>query len=141
MKASPFRRREPIDPAGQADLVRLSPPPGDPELPLERHLLLKEHLLSEIQREVQPSVRETGSSFGPESASVRASHRPRRRFLVPVGALTAAAALAVTLYLLLIWMPEMTAVIHAFDYKPSLTKLGQERQQKTLQGRHVSRRA
>jgi hypothetical protein len=58
-------------------------------------------------------------------------------WLLPLAALARgrglrAAALALTLYLFLIWMPEMTAVIHAFDYKPSLTRLGQERQQKTL---------
>ncbi|HEY5198963.1 MAG TPA: hypothetical protein VIJ51_18230 [Solirubrobacteraceae bacterium] len=58
-------------------------------------------------------------------------------WLLPLAALARGrglrvAALAVSLYLLLIWMPNMTAVIHAFDYKPSLTKLGQERQQKTL---------
>jgi alpha-1,6-mannosyltransferase len=43
-----------------------------------------------------------------------------------------ATALLISLYLLLIWMPNMTSVIHAIGYKPSLTKLGQERQQKTL---------
>jgi hypothetical protein len=42
------------------------------------------------------------------------------------------AALVVSVYLLVIWMPNMTAVIHALHYKPSLTRLGQERQQKTL---------
>ena len=42
------------------------------------------------------------------------------------------AAVLVSVYLLVIWMPNMTDVIHAFDYKPSLTTLGQQRQQKTL---------
>jgi len=42
------------------------------------------------------------------------------------------AALAISAYLLVIWMPNMTDVIHSLGYKPSLTLLGQERQQKTL---------
>jgi hypothetical protein len=58
-------------------------------------------------------------------------------WLLPLAALARGrgvrvAALAVSLYLLLIWVPNMTDVIHAIGYKPSLTRLGQERQQKTL---------
>jgi hypothetical protein len=58
-------------------------------------------------------------------------------WLLPLAALARGrglriAALAISLYLLLIWMPNMTDVIHALGYKPSLTRLGQERQQKTL---------
>jgi hypothetical protein len=58
-------------------------------------------------------------------------------WLLPLAALARgrglrAAALVLSLYLLLIWMPNMTDVIHALGYKPSLTRLGQERQQKTL---------
>jgi hypothetical protein len=58
-------------------------------------------------------------------------------WLLPLAALARGrslrvAALLVSVYLLLIWMPNMTDVIHALNYKPSLTRQGQERQQKTL---------
>jgi hypothetical protein len=58
-------------------------------------------------------------------------------WLLPLAALARGrglrvAAVLVSAYLLVIWMPNMTDVIHAVGYKPSLTKLGQERQQKTL---------
>jgi hypothetical protein len=58
-------------------------------------------------------------------------------WLLPLAALARGrgvrvAALVISLYLLLIWVPDMTNVIHAIGYKPSLTRLGQERQQKTL---------
>lgn len=41
------RREESLD---HAELARLLPAPGDPYLSLDRHLLLEEHLMSEIQR-------------------------------------------------------------------------------------------
>jgi len=58
-------------------------------------------------------------------------------WLLPLAALARGrglrlAALVVSAYLLVIWMPNMTDVIHSLGYKPSLTLLGQERQQKTL---------
>jgi hypothetical protein len=58
-------------------------------------------------------------------------------WLLPLAALARrpgvrVAALVISAYLLVIWMPNMTDVIHAVGYKPSLTLLGQERQQKTL---------
>lgn len=40
------RREESL---GHAELARLLPAPGDPHLSLDRHLLLEEHLMSEIQ--------------------------------------------------------------------------------------------
>ncbi|MER5539202.1 CU044_5270 family protein [Streptomyces mirabilis] len=40
------RREESLD---HAELARLLPAPGDPHLSLDRHLLLEEHLMSEIQ--------------------------------------------------------------------------------------------
>ncbi len=42
------------------------------------------------------------------------------------------AALLVSFYLLLAWMPLMTDLIHSIGYKPSLTLLGKMRQVKTL---------
>ena len=58
-------------------------------------------------------------------------------WLLPLAALARrrglrVAAIVISAYLLVIWMPNMTDVIHALGYKPSLTLLGQERQQKTL---------
>ncbi|MGA8114130.1 MAG: CU044_5270 family protein [Actinocatenispora sp.] len=47
MSATPRRRHEPLDPA---ELSRLLPAPADPTLSADRHLLLKEHLLNEIQQ-------------------------------------------------------------------------------------------
>ncbi|MFE9883362.1 CU044_5270 family protein [Streptomyces sp. NPDC005784] len=41
------RREESLD---HAELARLLPAPGDPHLSLDRHLLLEEHLMNEIQR-------------------------------------------------------------------------------------------
>ncbi|MFE2051535.1 CU044_5270 family protein [Streptomyces sp. NPDC059459] len=41
------RRQEPLD---DAELSRLLPAPGDPQLSPDRHLLLEEHLMNEIQR-------------------------------------------------------------------------------------------
>ncbi|HEU0316689.1 MAG TPA: hypothetical protein VFR49_05125, partial [Solirubrobacteraceae bacterium] len=42
------------------------------------------------------------------------------------------AALLISLYLMLAWMPLMTDLIHSIGYKPSLTLLGKIRQVKTL---------
>ncbi|MEA2267227.1 MAG: alpha,6-mannosyltransferase [Solirubrobacteraceae bacterium] len=42
------------------------------------------------------------------------------------------AALVISLYLMLAWVPLMTNLIHSFGFKPSLTELGQKRQAKTL---------
>ena len=42
------------------------------------------------------------------------------------------AALVISLYLMLAWMPLMTDLIHSIGYKPSLTLLGKMRQVKTL---------
>ncbi|MFC4910127.1 CU044_5270 family protein [Actinomadura gamaensis] len=64
------------------ELVRLLPPPGDPELSAGRHLLLKEHLMLQIR----------------EPAS--APRRPRRRRWVLLAAPLAAAAVAAGLFVL-----------------------------------------
>ena len=58
-------------------------------------------------------------------------------WLLPLAALARrrglrVAAIAISAYLLVIWMPNMTDLIHAVGYMPSLTLLGQERHQKTL---------
>ncbi|MGY0060548.1 hypothetical protein ACWY4P_29080 [Streptomyces sp. LZ34] len=49
MTLNPWRRRhEPLD---HAELARLLPAPGDPALPPDRHLLLGDHLMREIQHQ------------------------------------------------------------------------------------------
>ncbi|TDT95381.1 hypothetical protein EDD99_7209 [Streptomyces sp. 846.5] len=66
------------------ELARLLPAPGDPELPGDRHALLREHLMREIQ-----------SDTSTDTTPARAPHRrPVRRFLVTAGTLTAAALVA-----------------------------------------------
>jgi hypothetical protein len=58
-------------------------------------------------------------------------------WLLPFAALTRGralrvAALVVSLYLMLAWMPLMTDLIHSVGFKPSLTLLGKMRQVKTV---------
>ncbi|BFU45369.1 CU044_5270 family protein [Krasilnikovia sp. MM14-A1004] len=68
------------DAAERADLTRLLPPPGDPELPADRHRLLKDAFMQQI-------------SEHPAAA------RPRRRFLLmaaPVAAAVLVAAIVAT---------------------------------------------
>ncbi len=62
-------------------------------------------------------------------------------WLLPFAALARAralrvAALLISLYLMLAWIPLMTTVIHSIGYKPSLTQLGMQRQFKTLRLLH-----
>ncbi|MFC9975738.1 CU044_5270 family protein [Spirillospora sp. NPDC127200] len=74
MNGTPRRGPEPDE------LVRLLPPPGDPELSDGRHHLLKEHLMLQIE---EPAT---------------APHRPKRRRLVLLAAPLAAAAVAAGLF-------------------------------------------
>ncbi|GAA2588798.1 CU044_5270 family protein [Actinomadura fulvescens] len=77
MNGTPQRGPEPGE---LAELVRLLPPPGDPELSDGRHHLLKEHLMLQIE---EPAT---------------APHRPKRRRLVLLAAPLAAAAVAAGLF-------------------------------------------
>ncbi|MFI2210369.1 CU044_5270 family protein [Streptomyces sp. NPDC020141] len=52
MNRTPWRRtQEPLD---RAELSRLLPAPGDPDLPHDRRRLLEEHLMNEIQPKARP---------------------------------------------------------------------------------------
>ena len=74
--------------SAEEELARLLPAPGDPELPGDRHALLREHLMREIQSD-------TSTSTSTDTVPARAPHRrPVRRFLVTAGTLTAAALVA-----------------------------------------------
>lgn len=66
------------------DLDRLLPAPGDPELPRDRHVLLREHLMREITDQNPPAT----------AVGVR---RPVRRLLITAGSLSAVAALVTAL--------------------------------------------
>ncbi|MBW5483377.1 hypothetical protein GPJ59_16140, partial [Streptomyces bambusae] len=76
-----WRRDESLD---HAELGRLLPPPGSPELPLDRQRLLEEHLMSEIRRSAPDTA---------PAAPAAPSRRPVRRVLV-IGVPVTAAALA-----------------------------------------------
>jgi hypothetical protein len=83
------RREESLD---HAELARLLPAPGDPHLSLDRHLLLEEHLMNEIQR-TAPAPTAAAPAPAP-------SRRVARRVLligVPVTAAALAGAFAVTM--------------------------------------------
>ncbi|MFE9636890.1 CU044_5270 family protein [Streptomyces sp. NPDC006463] len=73
-----WRREESLD---HAELGRLLPPPGSPDLPLDRQRLLEEHLMNEIQQSAAPA----GAPNPPR--------RPVRRSLL-IGIPVTAAALA-----------------------------------------------
>ncbi|SED96766.1 CU044_5270 family protein [Streptomyces sp. Ag109_O5-10] len=78
------KKSRPEGPLDYAELARLLPAPGDPHLSLDRHLLLEEHLMNEIQ---------------PTAAVPAPSRRPARRVLVigvPATAATLAGAFAFT---------------------------------------------
>ncbi|MFI6519743.1 CU044_5270 family protein [Spirillospora sp. NPDC050679] len=77
MNGTPRRGPEPDE---LAELVRLLPPPGDPELSDGRHHLLKEHLMLQIEE------------------PVTAPHRPKRRRLVLLAAPLAAAAVTAGMF-------------------------------------------
>jgi hypothetical protein len=82
MNAFPRRSTDPVD---TAELGRLLPAPADPDLPSDRHRLLREHLMREIHQ------------HDPAAAATRRRHRTRRRvaFTVAPVAVAAAAAVAV----------------------------------------------
>ncbi len=75
MNAFLRRRREQLD---DAELYTLLPPPGDPDLSSDRHHLLKEHLMREIQQN------------DPATAPARPQRRRRLTLLAPVAAAVAA---------------------------------------------------
>ncbi|KJY25993.1 hypothetical protein VR46_40700, partial [Streptomyces sp. NRRL S-444] len=75
-----WRRDESLD---HAELGRLLPPPGSPELPLDRQRLLEEHLMNEFRNSA------ADTTPGP------LSRRPVRRALVFGVPVTAAALDAV----------------------------------------------
>ncbi|MCX4545955.1 CU044_5270 family protein [Streptomyces sp. NBC_01565] len=80
-------RRDAYESPDHAELGRLLPPPGDPQLPLDRQSLLEEHLMNEIrtQRSATPA---------PKAPVLKApSRRPVRRSLL-IGIPVTAAALA-----------------------------------------------
>ncbi|NYI06929.1 CU044_5270 family protein [Allostreptomyces psammosilenae] len=77
MNATPRRRPETVE---REELGRLLPAPADPELPPDRHRLLKEHLMQEINQD--------------RAATAAASRRPRRLATLALAPLVAAAAVA-----------------------------------------------
>lgn len=79
MNGIPRRRSEPVD---LEELGRLLPTPADPHLPSDRHHLLREHLMSEIQQDGTTS-------------QARRPHRTRRRVALAVAPVAVAAAAAV----------------------------------------------
>ncbi len=78
-----------MNPAEREELARLLPSPGDPVLPRDRHLLLKDHLMHEI------TPRAEHESITPAPKAPRPRPRPRRRLvLIALPAVTAAAVTA-----------------------------------------------
>ncbi|MFE2551215.1 CU044_5270 family protein [Streptomyces sp. NPDC059355] len=87
------RDDEPLD---HAELGRLLPPPGSPDLPLDRRSLLEEHLMNEIRQTATATATDTatGTTGAPAPAGPRTpSRRPVRRPLL-IGIPVTAAALA-----------------------------------------------
>lgn len=80
MNAIPRRRSEPVD---TAELGRLLPPPADPDLPSDRHRLLREHLMSEIHQD--------------PATSPDRRHRTRQRVVFTVAPLATLVAAAVAI--------------------------------------------
>ncbi len=129
MNAFHRRRREPItltDRAARAELGRLLPAPGDPELPRDRHLLLKEHLLREIQSSEGvdvPTVTTAGAGAGNGAAA--GLRRPGRRFALSAGALAAVGAVAAVVVLGGHAAPGASGGVDASGHQQAVTLLGQ----------------
>jgi len=125
MNAFTRRGGEPIastDPALRADLGRLLPAPGDPELPRDRHLLLKEHLLREIQSSELADVPATAPVT---AAAATGPRRPGRRFALSAGALTAAGAVAAAIVVGGQAAPAPSGGVSATGHQQAVTLLGQ----------------
>ncbi|MET9769186.1 CU044_5270 family protein [Streptomyces sp. NPDC006415] len=89
MIRTPWRRRD--EPLDHAELARLLPAPGDPELSSDRLSGLEEHLMTEIRNEIQNGIRNvtpgaespprTGASTGARNVTpgAESGSRPARR--------------------------------------------------------------
>ncbi|TWG03783.1 hypothetical protein FHX80_112219 [Streptomyces brevispora] len=90
MIRTPWRRREPLD---HAELARLLPGPGDPELPQDRLTMLEEHLMNEIQQhQARPQMElRQFPVFSPPPPVVE---RRSRRKVALIGAAVAVVVLA-----------------------------------------------
>ncbi|MGY1495130.1 CU044_5270 family protein [Streptomyces sp. QTS52] len=78
-----------MNPEEREELARLLPTPGEPVLTIDRHNLLKDHLMRELTKEVQ-DTQETATPASPRSRE----SAPRRRFAMIGVPLATAAAVA-----------------------------------------------